>query len=257
MATPLNEYGTPVVSYVSIADLRLGDNEWVNLDTHYFDRADGGTDWAWGCRPADGEIELRSTSTCLSDVLRACMDTTSRSEAVAVVMTRSNDEADRPGSLCAADVLKLIGSYLLHTQILNVIVDGDSHAAPRFVRWGPVPDKDGGNVPAVYIPLIPAPLFVESSEPLIANFVMTDWHDEPDQWHLWEVLYKSGPNFLLFQSELGYDDQVFCATSDTCIPPELLTYARSFSIPEEGHDRHPVDHWGALLLLDRGRELLP
>lgn len=66
-----------------------------------------------------------------------------------------------------------------------------------------------------------------------------------------------GSNFLLFQSEFGYDDQVFVAHSDSVIPTELLANARSLSIPESGPDKHPADGWGSLLLFDRGRELLP
>jgi hypothetical protein len=107
-------------------------------------------------------------------------------------MTRSNSENDGVGSLCAADVLKKLGPYFLETKILNVVLDGASHAAPRFVRWGPTRDNEDERVPAVFIPLIPEPLFVESSEPLFANVAMTDWHQETDEWHLWEVLYKSG-----------------------------------------------------------------
>jgi hypothetical protein len=38
VAGSVNEYGTPLVSYLSIGEVELGNNEWLNLDTHYFDR---------------------------------------------------------------------------------------------------------------------------------------------------------------------------------------------------------------------------
>lgn len=257
MAGSVNEYGTPLVCSLSIAEVELGRNEWINLDTHYFDREEGSSLWVWGRRPPGGEIERGATGESLAEVLASYVNGAQPSEAVGMVINRSTNENDGLGSLCVADVLKKLGPYFLETKILNVVLDRASHAAPRFVRWGPPRDNQSERVPAVLIPLIPEPLFVESSEPLFSNVAMTDWHQETDEWHLWEVLYKSGPNFLLFQSEFGYDDQVFCAESDSGIPSELLAKARSISIPETGPDKHPVDEWGSLLLFDRGRELLP
>jgi len=257
VAGSVNEYGTPLVSYLSIGEVELRNNKWLNLDTHYFDREEGSSLWVWGCRPPGGEIEKRATALSLTEVLATYATETQPSEAVGIVMTRSNSESDGLGSLCVADVLKKLGPYFLETKILNVVLNSASHAAPRFVRWGPTRDNVGERVPAVFFPLIPESLFVESSEPLFANVAMTDWHQETDEWHLWEVLYKSGPNFLLFQSEFGYDDQVFVAYSESVIPTELLDNARSMSIPKSGPDKHPVDEWGSLLLFDRGRELLP
>ncbi len=257
VASSVNEYGTPLVSDLSIGEFELGHNEWVNLDTHYFEREESSSLWVWGCRPPGGEIERRATGESITEVLASYMNETHPPAVVGVLMNRSSSGSDGLGSLCVSDVLKKLGLYFLETKILNVVVDGASHAAPRFVRLGPTRDNKGEGVPAVFIPLIPESLFVENTEPLFANAAMTDWHQETDEWHLWEVLYKSGTNFLLFQSEFGYDDQVFVAQSDLVIPSELLVKARSISIPDNDPDKHPIDAWGSLLLLDRGRELLP
>lgn len=254
---PVNANGAPLVGSLSVGLLRLNGDRYENLDTHYFDREENGTEWTWGCRPPESGIEIREKSEELFDLLLHFLQATDLGEHIGIVIKTSDADADGPGSICKSDVLKLIAACVLETKILNVVVDGESHAAPRFVRWGPVRDADNERVPAIYIPLIPADLFVDSSEPLISNVAMTDWHDAPNHWHLWETLYKSGNNYMLFQSELGYDDQMFHAVSSDGIPIELLQHARSFEIPSEGPDRHPIDHWGRLLILDRGRALLP
>lgn len=254
---PVNANGAPLVGSLSVGQFRLDGNRYENLDTHYFDREEDGQEWTWGCRPPGGEIEVRKKADGLFDLILHFLEATDLGEYIALVMKTSEVKADGPGSICKSDVLKLIATSVLDTKILNVIVDGESHAAPRFVRWGPTRDANDERVPAIYIPLISADLFVDSSEPLISNVVTAEWHDAPDQWHLWETLYKSGDNYLLFQSELGYDDQVFHAISAQGIPAELLKHARSFELPSEGSDQHPIDHWGQLLIFDRGRELLP
>lgn len=254
---PVNANGAPLVSSLSIGQFRIDGNRYENLDTHFFDREEVSSQWVWGCRPPEGEIETRKTSEGLFDLLLHFLNVTELGECIAIVIKTSEDDADGPGSSCKSDVLKVIAACVLETMILNVIVDGESHAAPRFVRWGPTRDANDKLVPAIYMPLIPADLFVDSSEPLISNVAMAEWHDDPEHWHLWETLYKSGDNYLLFQSELGYDDQVIHAISSEGIPTELLQYARSFELPSEGSDRHPIDRWGQLLVFDRGRELLP
>jgi hypothetical protein len=254
---PFNANGAPLVGSLSIAQLRLNGNSYENLDTHYFDREEDGTKWVWGCRPPGGEIGNRAKAQSLSDLLINFLEVTDLGECIAIVIKTSNNDADKSGSICRSDVLKLIASCVMETKILNVVVDGESHVAPRFIRWGPVRGNNDEQMPAIYIPLIPADLFVESSEPLINNVAMTDWHEVPDHWHLWETLYKSGDNYMLFQSEFGYEDQVFYAVSSEGIPNEILQHARSFDIPSEGPDRHPIDRWGKLLVFDRGRELLP
>lgn len=86
---------------------------------------------------------------------------------------------------------------------------------------------------------------------------MTEWHDDPNQWHLWEVLYKSGDNYILFQSEIGHDDQIFVMYGISVVPQEILDQVRSVSFPTEGVDRHPIDKWGRLRIEDPGRQYLP
>jgi hypothetical protein len=253
----INTNGAPLVGSVSIAQLKLSEDHNENLDTHFFNREDNGMEWTWECRSNEGELENRAKAGDLFDLLVHFLEVTKLSAYLAIVIKTSDNGADTSGSICTSDVLRLIALCVLETKILNVIVDGESHAAPRFVRWGPVRDENDERMPAIYIPLIPAELFVESSEPLISNVAMTDWHDAPMHWHLWETIYKSGNNYMLFQSELGHEDQMFHATSADGIPLELLKHVVSFEIPTDGPDHHPFDKWGQLLILDRGRELLP
>ena len=254
---PVNANGTPLVGSLTVGQLKLNGNKYDNINTHFFDRKEGGSTWMWDCRPPESQLENRAKAENLFDLLVHFLEVTELGDYVGIVIKTSENEADGPGSICKSDVLKLITARVLDTKVLNVIVDGESHAPPRFVRWGPVNDANNERMPAIYMPLIPENLFVDFSEPLISNVAMTDWHDTTEHWHLWETMYKSGDNYLLFQSEFGYDDQVFHAVSSEGIPIDLLQQARSFEFPSHGTDRHPIDRWGRLLVFDRGRELLP
>ena len=245
---PFNEYGTPLVCEVSIPEFRLDDGELKGLDTHYFFHEDESSEWVWGCRPSGGEIETRIKSNDLQSLLTHFNKSASLADHAAVSIKRSNNDADQAGSICVSDVLKLIGPALIETKIHNVIVDGESNAAPKYIRWGPRRETEDERVPAVYIPLIPEALFSGSSKALINNVSMTDRHSETEEWHLWEALYKSGDNYMLFQSELGYDDQMFHAVSEGEIPLELLKNARSFEVQEVGPNRRAIDKWGFLIL---------
>ena len=245
---PFNKFGTPLVCDVTFAELQLDDGEFKNLDTHYFYREDESGEWVWGCRPSGGEIETRIKLNDLQSLLTHFIKSTSLADHAGVSINRGKNATDQAGSMCVSDVLKLIGPALIGTKITNVIVDGESHAAPIYIRWGPRRWTEDERVPAVYIPLIPGALFSGSSQPLINNVAMTDLHSETEEWHLWEALYKSGDNYMLFQSELGYDDQMFHAVSGGEIPLELLKNARSFEVQGVGPDRHAIDKWGFLIL---------
>jgi hypothetical protein len=132
------------------------------------------------------------------------------------------------------------------------VIDGDSYGAPRIVRWGPRPDTS-----AVFIPTFAQEDIDGPITTLFSNVAMTEWHGDPNQWHLWEVLYKSGDNYILFQSEIGHDDQVFTVKESSGFPPELREEIRSVTFPTEGDDLHPIDKWGRLLIEDIGRIYLP
>ena len=254
---PFNANGAPLVGSLSIAQLTLNGNKYENMDTHYFHREEQGAEWIWRCRPPRGEIEDRAKDGGLLDLLVRFLQITELGGLIGIVLETSHNVADGSGSICKGDALKLIATGTLNTKILNVVVDGRDHAAPRFIRWGPTRDANEERIPAIYVPLIPGELFVEGAEPLISNVAMTDHHNEADQWHVWETLFKSGNNFFLFQSELGHDDRVFHETSVDGIPTSLLERASSFEIPWNGTDRQPIDLWGRMLILDSGRALLP
>jgi len=254
---PFNANGAPLVGSLSIGQFKLAGNRYENLDTHYFDREDQGTEWNWLCRPPKKEIENRAKADGLFDLLVHFLEITDLGEHIAIVIKTSDNVADSSGSICRGDALKLIATCTLETKILNVVVDGQAHAAPKFARPGPVRDTNDKSVPAIYVPLIPGELFVVGAEPLISNVAITDHHNEADQWHVWETLFKSGNNYFLFQSELGRDDRVFHESSVDGIPTSLLERASSFEIPSDGTDRQPIDLWGQLLILDSGRALLP
>jgi len=254
---PVNANGAPLIGNLSIAQLKLAGNRYENLDTHYFHRGEQGTEWNWRCRPPKRGIENRATAPGLFDLLVQFLKNNDLGENIGIVIKTSENAADGPGSICKSDALKLIAACALHTKILNVVIDGQGHAAPKFARSGPVRDTTNKPIPAIYIPLIPGELFVVGAEPLISNVAMTDHHNEEEQWHVWETLFKSGNNYFLFQSELGHDDRVFHETSIDGIPTSLLERASSFEIPSAGPDLQPIDHWGQLLILDSARALLP
>lgn len=254
---PVNTNGAPLISTLSIAQLRHDGNKFENLDTHYFYREEHGTEWLWRCRPPGREIEDRAKTDGLFDLLVHFLEITDLGEQLGIVIETSDNLADGPGSLCKGDVLRRIAASTLDTRILNVVIDGQPHAAPKFVRLGPVRNRKDQPKPAIYIPLIPGELLVDGAEPLISNVAMTDRHSEVEQWHVWETLFKSGNNYFLFRSELGHDDQVFHETSTGGIPTSLLERASSFEIPSDGPDLQLVDHWGQLLILNSGRALLP
>jgi hypothetical protein len=255
MSTPKNQYNTPLLGVVTIGLIRQEADKFINLDTHYFyrDTDESKGLWVWFHRLADeAELNLKEKSETLSGVLALFLEQTPLGDQIAITLETSDDSGDGPTSLCAGDVLRIIAPACIDTRIELLAIDGESFGAPRLVRWGPKP-----NTPAVFIAAFAQDDIDGPITTLFSNVAMTEWHEDPSQWHLWEVLYKSGDNYILFQSEIGHDDQVFTVNGADGAPPELLEEIRSVTFPSEGDDLHPIDKWGRLLIEDTGRQYLP
>ena len=255
MSTAKNQYGTPAVGVVEIHMMRQEGGKFHNLESHFFYRDTDESDglWAWYRRPSsEKNLTLIDRAMSLADVLGIFIDRTQLGDQIAITLETSDDQQDGPTSLCVGDVLRTIAPCCLDTRIELIAIDGESFGAPRLVRFGPLHDSN-----AVHISTFTQENTDGAITPLFCNVAMTDWHDEVHQWHLWEVLYKSGDNYILFQSEIGYDDQIFVAKGSDGVPRELLESARSVEFPTEGDDRHPIDQWGRLIIEDAGRLFLP
>lgn len=255
MSTPRNQYNTPLLGVVSIGLIRQEADKFINLETHYFHRDTDESNglWVWFHRHADeAELDLREKAETLSEVLTHFLERTPLGDQIAITLETSDDSGDGPTSLCAGDVLRIIAPACIDTRIELLTIDSESLGAPRLVRWGPIP-----NTPAVFIATFTQEEIDGPIIPLFSNVAMTEWHDDPNQWHLWEVLYKSGDNYILFQSEIGHDDQIFVMYGISVVPQEILDQVRSVSFPTEGVDRHPIDKWGRLRIEDPGRQYLP
>jgi hypothetical protein len=255
MSTPRNQHNTPLLGVVTIGLIRQEADKFVNLDTHYFyrDTDESNGLWVWFHRHADETSLSRvEQAEALPEILNLFLERTSLGDQIAITLETSDDEGDGPTSLCAGDVLRIIGSACLDTRIELIAIDGESFGGPRLVRWGPIPDT-----PAVFIATFAAEDLDGPITTLFSNVAMTEWHEDLNQWHLWEVLYKSGDNYILFQSEIGHDDQVFTVNGADGIPAELLVAIRSVTFPADGVDLHPIDKWGRLLIEDIARQYLP
>jgi hypothetical protein len=255
MSTAKNQYGTPVIGVVEIHMVRQESGKFLHLDSHFFYRDTDQSDdlWVWYRRTSTKENLIPTDrAESLANILSIFLNRTQLGEQIAIVLGTSDDHQDGPTSLCAGDVLRIFGPFCIDTRIELIAIDGESFGSRRLVRFGPLHDSA-----AVYIPTFTQEHIDGPITPLFLNVAMTDWHDELNQWHLWEVLYKSGDNYILFQSEIGYDDQVFVAKSPDGAPRELLESARSVEFPTEGDDRHPIDKWGRLIIEDAGRLFLP
>ena len=253
--TPKNQYNTPLLGVVTIGLIRQEANKFINLDTHYFyrDTDESNGLWVWFHRHADeAELNLKERAETLPEVLTQFLERTPLGDQIAITLETSDDSGDGPTSLCAGDVLRTIGPACLDTRIELLAIDDKSFGAPRLVRWGPIP-----NTPAVFIATFAQEEIDGPITTLFSNVAMTEWHDDPNQWHLWEVLYKSGDNYILFQSEIEHDDQISVMAGAEGVPLELLDEIRSVTFPTEGVDLHPIDKWGRLLIEDVGRQYLP
>ena len=255
MSTPRNQYDTPLLGAVTIGLIRQEADGFIFLDTHYFyrDTDESNGLWVWFHRHGDeassNHVEQAET---LSEILNLFLERTSLGDQIAIILETSDDDGDGPTSLCAGDVLRVLSPACVDTRIEIMVIDGDSNGAPRLIRWGPIP-----NTPAVFIAVFAKEYVDGLPTNLFSNVAMTERHDDANQWHVWEVLYKSGDNYILFQSEIGYNDQVFLANGANGVPPELLEKIRSVTFPTEGPDLGPIDNWGRLIILDEGHQYLP
>jgi hypothetical protein len=255
MSTAKNQYGTPAVGVVEIHTLHQEGGKLANLDSHFFYRDTDESEglWVWYQRSStEKDLVLADRAESLADILGKFLERTRLGDQIAVTTETSDDHEDGPTSLCVGDVLRTLAPFCIDTRIELIAIDGESFGAPRLVRFGPLHDST-----AIYISTFTQEDIDGVITPLFCNVAMTDWHDDLNQWHLWEVLYKSGENYVLFQSEIGYDDQVFVGNGTTGAPRELLESARSVEFPTEGDEQNPIDKWGRLIILDAGRLFLP
>jgi hypothetical protein len=245
----------PLLGVVTIGLIRQEADRFICLDTHdfYRDADESNGLWVWFHRHAgeasSNRVEQAET---LSEILDLFFERTSLGDQIAVTLENSDDDGDGSTSLCAGDVLRIIGPACVDTRIEKIVIAGESYGTRRLIRLGPVPDT-----PAVFIAVL-AEEDIDGPIPILfSNVAMTERHDDPNQWHVWEVLFKSGDNYFLFQSEIGYDDQIFFANGSNGVPPELLEKIRSVTFPTEGPDLGPIDNWGRLIIQDDGHQYLP